>query len=230
MRDGLQDPLSHPNDSLLGSNSFGSGRQDSFPAKLHKENNSLNLTSVPKARAMWNTTYIRTRSSVVGFLATSWMTALMVFGAPETGKAAEVLGWMEKAKLYPSEVVLNAKLDTGADNSSLDADDVTIIKKEGRQWVRFTVTGADGRQTTLERPFVRTALIKGRSKKLRKRPVVSMGICVGGVSKEVEVNLTDRTHFMCPLIIGRSFLAGAVIVDSGRRYTREITCTGAGRP
>jgi hypothetical protein len=169
-------------------------------------------------------------SRIRQILGASLLAGWFLSAVPENAGGVEILGWMEKAMLNPGGVILPAKLDTGADHSSLDADDVTMIQKEGRQWVRFTVTAPDGRRTILERPFVRTAFIKGRSRDLGRRPVVLMGICVGGVVKEVQVNLTDRSHFRCPLIIGRSFLAGSVIVDPGRRYTREITCMEGKRP
>jgi len=51
-----------------------------------------------------------------------------------------------------------------------------------------------------------------------------MQLCIGGELREAEVNLTDRSHFSYPLLIGAETIRdlGAAI-DPADRYT-------AGRP
>jgi hypothetical protein len=53
-------------------------------------------------------------------------------------------------------------------------------------------------------------------------------ICVGGISKEVEVSLVDRSNYEHPLLIGRSFLAGDLIVDPGATFSVSPTCPADG--
>ena len=57
--------------------------------------------------------------------------------------------------------------------------------------------------------------------------MVLLGICVGAYYREVEVNLVDRSKFKYPLLVGRSFLSGALIVDPSKTYAVEPNCPGA---
>lgn len=53
---------------------------------------------------------------------TSLLVGWLLGGTAEVARATEILGWMEEARIYPGGVVLHAKLDTGADHPSQDAD------------------------------------------------------------------------------------------------------------
>ena len=139
----------------------------------------------------------------------------------------EVLGWQEKARIFPGELVIHAKLDTGADFSSLDATDIVEFKKDDKQtFVRFTITNRYGKHETLERPLRRIALIKRAEGKTQKRAVVLLGICVGTSYMEEEVNLINRSKFSNQMLIGRSFLAGKAMIDPAVTYTVEPNCQG----
>jgi hypothetical protein len=143
------------------------------------------------------------------------------------GKKSDlVVGWIEHACLYPENLVLKAKVDTGADNSSLNAPNREYFEKDGTKWVRFTVTNTEGREITFEREIIKTTRIKTRCKKGSERPVIRMGICVGTICREVELNLVDRSRFKYQLLIGRSFMKSDLLVDPGKRYTIEPVCSG----
>ena len=55
-----------------------------------------------------------------------------------------------------------------------------------------------------------------------KRPVVDLELCLGNVKRTVEVNLTDRSSFNYPLLIGAKALRefGAA-VNPARRFTAD---------
>ncbi len=138
-----------------------------------------------------------------------------------------MVGWLEKALIFPGGYELSAKIDTGADNSSLSVRDVTMFQREGEEWARFTVIDDNGKQHNLEKKLVRVAKIKRHAAARQERPVVLLGICVGAFYREVEVNLVDRTKFKYPLLVGRSFLSGALTVDPAKTYAVEPNCPGA---
>ncbi len=115
--------------------------------------------------------------------------------------------------------MIHAKLDTGAENSSLHAPQLHWLKRSHEDWVCFSVTDRDGNSVKMERPVVRRARIKRHAGRSLERPVVLLDICVGSLHKQVEVNLVDRGKFQYLLLLGRSFLAGNLVVDSARRYT-----------
>ena len=103
-----------------------------------------------------------------------------------------VMGWLESVFLLPDNVRVTAKLDTGAKTSSLHASSVEHFKRAGVEWVRFNFVpdkGAD--PIRLERPLVRTAIIKERQALSSERDVVRLGICKNGKTYETEFTLYD---------------------------------------
>ena len=140
------------------------------------------------------------------------------------------VGWLERVKLGTDGLVVSAKLDTGADSSSLHADDVTWLKREDGDWVTFEVVAEDGRRARFERKVLRVARVRRHGGGVQRRPVVVLDLCLGNVLRQTEVNLTDRGGFTQVLLVGRSFLAEGFAVDSARTYTLEPACgAGGGR-
>ncbi|MGK7928495.1 MAG: ATP-dependent zinc protease [Spirulina sp.] len=135
-----------------------------------------------------------------------------------------IYGYLERAMLVEATLEMEAKLDTGADNSSLDATNLEFFERRGKQWVRFQVTGDDGRNATFEREVIRTATIKQRTGANAQRPVVQLRICVGRQSETVEVNLADRRDLSYPLLLGRSFLERGFLVNSAAEFTTPLNC------
>lgn len=134
------------------------------------------------------------------------------------------VGWIEKVTLSPSGLVLQAKIDSGADFSSLNTSDLEKFERDGKPWVRFDVTNRLGEKATIELEILREALIKKHFGKPQKRPVVRLGICVGNRFMQADVNLADRTNFETQLLIGRSFAAGNLLIDPATTFTTEPNC------
>ena len=42
-------------------------------------------------------------------------------------------------------IIISAKIDTGADSTSLNAEELEIFKREGSKWARFSVSGHSGK-------------------------------------------------------------------------------------
>ena len=142
----------------------------------------------------------------------------------QTANNIGIYGYLEKARLVEAALNMEAKLDTGADHSSLDARDMEFFQREGKQWVRFQVTGDDGRDATFEREVIRTAVIKQRTGANARRPVVMLRICLGRHSATVQVNLTDRSDLSYPLLLGRSFLENGFLVNSAAEFITPLDC------
>lgn len=135
------------------------------------------------------------------------------------------IGWVERVRVFPGNLLMMAKIDTGADNSSIHATNIEAFKKNNEQWVRFTVTPFQGDPTVIERPVFRMTQITRHGVPDEDRLVVKMGICLGPVYKEdMEINLADRSNFEYKMLIGRSFLRGEAIVDPSKEFTQEPQC------
>ena len=150
--------------------------------------------------------------------------AALALAPGAVAREAERAGWTERVRLLPSGLELEAKLDSGAENSSLHIEHQRLFRRGGKRWVRFAVRGESGRLVAFERRVVRVAAIKRHSGRSDNRPVVDMKICLGSVVKEVEVNLVDRSRFEYSFLVGRSFLAGEYLIDSSETGLWPLSC------
>jgi hypothetical protein len=135
-----------------------------------------------------------------------------------------VVGWIEYVTLFPKNMKIKAKLDTGARHSSLNAVNSAEFKRGEDTFVRFEVTNWKGRTETIEAQVIRTAKIKQHDSKPERRSVIRIGICLGQLYREVEVNLVNRSNFNYQLLIGRSFLKGKFVVDPSKTFTIKTDC------
>ena len=139
--------------------------------------------------------------------------------------AKEVVGWIEKVRIFPGDLTVKAKIDTGAQTSSIHCDCINFIhKKSGEDWVRFSITGEKGKTQWLERKVIRTATIKRHFGKAQERSVVKLGL--GNVYKEAEVTLVDRSGLNYQLLVGREFLKEIYLVDPGDKFLVKPDCKG----
>jgi len=131
-----------------------------------------------------------------------------------------VVGEAELITMPELDVAWRGRIDSGATTTSLHAIDIEEFERDGDKWIRFkTRNEALGSEIALERKVVRTAQIKRRGgEAVSSRPVVLMEIKIGSVSQMAEVNLTDRTDFEFPVLIGRNVLSGKMLIDVSRAY------------
>ncbi|MDY7560536.1 ATP-dependent zinc protease [Pseudomonas sp. 10B1] len=136
-------------------------------------------------------------------------------------------GLNEYAALSDIDLEVAAKLDTGAKTASLSARDITRFRRNGERWVRFYLAIDDAHTHPIEKPLARVSKIKRRAsdydsdddKKYTARPVISLAVCMGTASRTIEVNLTDRSAFQYPLLIGSEALKHFdALVDPSLKY------------
>jgi len=143
----------------------------------------------------------------------------------------KILGWVENAQLPDPGVELKAKLDTGAETSSLDARILKKFRQAGKRWVRFAVVDREsGEEFVIVRERVRTVGIVQHDGSRQTRPVVMLEICIAGQLLDTEVSLIDRSEFNYPLLLGRSALASFALVDAGNTFLGRHGCEPPGEP
>lgn len=142
------------------------------------------------------------------------------------GQKETSVGYIEKAIVYPGAFRLRAKMDTGAETTAIHVRSYQRFRRDGRDWVRFTLR-FNGREATLERPVVRIARIRRTGVGLVERPVIRLGICIAGYFKLAQVNLADRTGMTYPLLIGRRYMSsGRLAIGSHKHLVSEPRCAG----
>lgn len=139
----------------------------------------------------------------------------LLFAAPsaEGGKRKKtVIGPIEKVILLPWGVELEARIDTGASRSSLDARN---IKVKGDH-VEFEVHHSGGVQK-IRLPVKKWKKYRSSSGR-SQRPIVEVAICLAGKRLHLPINLQDRAHMSFPFLVGRKALTqGKLIVDVMRK-------------
>jgi hypothetical protein len=146
-------------------------------------------------------------------------------------------GYLESIYLPAIKSKLEAKLDTGADTASIDAEIIEVkgnVKKilengnidnieNGR--VIFAVEDKDGNKKVLERKIRRWIQIKSKDGTTIRRPVVFMEVCLAGRLVKDEMNLAERTNFNFPVLIGRNMLSEAgIMVDPSIEFVTKPDC------
>ena len=135
------------------------------------------------------------------------------------------VGWVEYVALPRLEIGrLKAKIDTGARTSALHVIRMRTIDTSGgphrRPILEITVPG--GRRG--ERPHVVRASVRGfamvrdTSGRTERRPVIETALKLGPFERRITVTLTDRGDMLFPMLVGRTALGPAVVVDPSRRY------------
>lgn len=140
---------------------------------------------------------------------------------PSRGEASNklVVGALEKVWLSDMEFALTARIDTGAETSSLDARNIELFERDGKRWVRFEILDPGINESVpVERRVERTVgIVHSGSTKANRRPVVKMGIVTGHVNQTAEFSLSDRSHSSYQVLIGRNILKDVMVVDVSKK-------------
>ena len=160
-------------------------------------------------------------SKVVERVVTKMVPAELPPMATTAGKMhLPIVGAIEWVRIEPAGLLLESRIDTGAVTTSVHADNIQLVEKEGRRYVRFLLTDPNtGETVQQELRLRRRVLIKQSGLPDTRRYVVRMWVTLGETRSRIDVNLSDRAGFEYPLLIGRNFLTDSMIVDVSRHHT-----------
>ena len=140
--------------------------------------------------------------------------------APQCEKIVEnrgkmLVGRQELVWLEDFQLMLPARVDTGAETASLDARNIELFERNSEDWVRFEIVHPEsGEAIPLERELVRKArIVQASTEEAERRPVISLGIVIGDVRQQAEFTLSNRSHLDYQVLIGRNVLSDVMIVD-----------------
>jgi len=128
------------------------------------------------------------------------------------------VGVVEDVVLSPWGVTFPARIDTGADLSSLDARDIVVENnivafKLGKRYGDLELS-----LPVVEWRYIQTAMGTER------RPVVEISICLGSKLLRTPVTLKDRSEMIYPFLVGRAALRGDFLVDPSRSRAARPSC------
>ena len=133
---------------------------------------------------------------------------------------AILIGWREWVALPALGIpALRAKVDTGARTCALHVDAQWRFTERGEPWVGFRLsTGAGATVTEAAAPLLEEREVTDSGGHRARRAFLRTRLVLGGVDREVEVNLADRRGMRFPMHVGRTALAGAFTVDPARSF------------
>ena len=151
-------------------------------------------------------------------------------GAAAATRELVILGWVETVYLTDPGLRLKAKLDSGAETSSLGARIIKKFRKDGKRWVRFGVTDpGSGEEFVLVRERKRTIGVVQHEGTNQVRPTVVVEVCIADRVLDIEVSLVDRSEFSYPLLLGRRTLKSFALIDPGNTHLTQPRCKMSGQ-
>lgn len=141
---------------------------------------------------------------------------------PRPSRGKPVVGWREWAILPDLAISrIKVKIDTGAKTSSLHAYEVNVIRRQGREFVRFKVHPLQRNQrkiVTCEAALVEWRQVTDSGGKRTLRPVIETRIMLGAREVVAEVTLIARDAMGFRMLIGRQALKRSWIVDPSKSF------------
>lgn len=130
-----------------------------------------------------------------------------------------IVGGVESVVVEPSSFKYEARIDTGAESSSIHAENIQLIERDGKRYVRFSLLNPETNELIeLERRLRRKVLIKRQQGERERRYVVKLWLTLGEIKELVDVTLSNRTDFEYPVLVGRNLLTDTAIVDVSQQH------------
>ncbi len=116
---------------------------------------------------------------------------------------------------------IKAKVDTGADNSSLHAFNLERFTEDGVQMVRYDIHPRQRKKKPVVHcvsEVVKERKVKNPGGRSELRPVIKTKIVVAGVEFDALINLTTRDEMTFRMLLGRRTVRTKFVIDPGRSY------------
>ena len=129
-----------------------------------------------------------------------------------------VIGRVEWAELPELKLRFRARVDSGAKTTSLHATRIEEFQRDGALWVKFRLEDKDGKISESSRKVESTIRVNNPCGSTTKRYVVRERVRLGPVTKEISINLNDRSGMDYRFLVGRNLLMGNFLVDVARSH------------
>lgn len=136
--------------------------------------------------------------------------------------AKQTIGWREWVALPDLKIsLIKAKIDTGARSSALHAHDVEVIRRRGREVVRFKIHPLQretAHEVQAEAELVDERWVRSSSGHRMRRPVILTTVEINGQQWPIELTLTSRDEMGFRMLLGRQAMRKRFLVDPARSF------------
>ncbi len=144
----------------------------------------------------------------------------------------QVVGWVEHAVIIPLDATVKVKMDSGAQTSSMDANQIKVYKVNDQRRVKFRLHMKDEKTgdefyRNMDMPVTRQVQLTGAGG-MDRRVAVSLPICIGDQVLLEEFTLRDRDNMLYSVLIGRTTIAKIGLIDVTRTYLLKPNCPAVG--
>ncbi|WP_239985720.1 ATP-dependent zinc protease [Marinobacter salexigens] len=145
-------------------------------------------------------------------------------GRADRLKGKVIVGEVENFYLAGPGLIYKARIDSGAETSSIDARNITRFERDGSNWVRFDVPVPGSEEfVTLEKEISRRVkVIQASAEGAERRVVVELQFSIGDHQQVAEFTLSDRSNLTYQALIGRNVLRDVMLIDVGKEYATEL--------
>lgn len=116
---------------------------------------------------------------------------------------------------------IDARIDTGAHSSALHAEDITVFRKDGEDWLRFTCrasAGPDAPAIPCEARAHDRREVRSSNGEAETRWFIRQKVRTAAIAWTIDISLTDRGRMRHLMLLGRGALAGRFLVDPAASY------------
>lgn len=136
-----------------------------------------------------------------------------------------VIGWREWVwlpDLLPDQAdAVKAKIDTGARTSAIHAWDLEPFTRDDQDWLRFSLHPRqkdDTHVVVAEARLLEEREVRSSNGDVERRAVVETTLAIGRHRFPIELTLTKRDQMGFRMLLGRTAMAGRLLVDPGSSY------------
>jgi len=141
-----------------------------------------------------------------------------------------ILGWREWIGLPALQVgAIKAKIDTGANTSSLHAFEIERYRRHGKDFVRFQIHPIQRsiRKTIqASAPLLGMRAVRSSNGVQSERPVIQTEMEIFDQQWMIELTLANRDQMGFRMLLGREALRGRFLIDVGASYRDKSRLPG----
>lgn len=142
------------------------------------------------------------------------LAGLLCAAVAQADSHKQIIGATATILVEPSRLEFRARVDTGAQTTSIHAEDIELGANgdpRGKP-ISFNLVNRKGQSVRIDTHVARQILVR-TSEGSERRYAVPLTLSHNGIARTVLVTLNDRAQMRYRLLLGRNWLSGDYIVD-----------------